>query len=150
MKDPTEMTEQELRVAVAEECGWTNLRQQMPPSARGPAPELPHPFSGMLGKPPAHYGYVASGLWVPDYPTDLNACAAFEATLNERQQSNYYMEIYDMVEVESDEYGWIAASDGFKITHASARQRCIAFLRVVAQRQPEAAIALNPTDVKDA
>jgi len=58
---------------------------------------------------------------LPNYHGDLNACAAFEATLNTVDAASYRKLIVDYGNRESD-----AAA----LCHATAPQRCEAFLRL--------------------
>ena len=136
MKDPTEMTEQELRVAVAEACGWRGV-------CPNPLyPDNPAKLAGFQG------GDRTALCGIPDFLGDLNACAAFEATLSECEATDYWC-VYLPAVVGANTGGWMHKELPL-IAGASAKSRCIAFLRVVAQRQPEAAIAIKTGDVRDA
>lgn len=69
---------------------------------------------------------VMQGLWAVDPLTDLNACHEMEKVLTLEQQADYGHRICNMAEkVGTDE-----TSRGFAVIHATARQRCEAFLRV--------------------
>ena len=60
-------------------------------------------------------------LHVPNYPEDLNACAEFEATLTDEEWKDYG------VPLGSRDISWEGAK---KLLSATARQRCIAYLKV--------------------
>lgn len=100
------MTDTEIRIVIAEKCGWVNLHV--------------NEIYGILGTPPKSI----SGNWdkVPDYPNDLNACHEFEETLAEEHNGEgsgpYYRNIL----------GGICGTHA-KAISATARQRCEAFLR---------------------
>ena len=59
MKQAKAMTDEALRIRVAELCGWTEL-------------DTESEYIGFSGKPPKSYGDYDS-LELPDYPNDLNA-----------------------------------------------------------------------------
>ena len=63
------------------------------------------------------------GASVPNYPEDLNACAEFEAKLTDKEWDVYSAEIVSLTL-------WDRATDTVKrILQATARQRCLAYLK---------------------
>ena len=116
------MTQDEMRVAVAEECGAKRR------------PDLDY----MLFAPV----YVAGNtveMWeingsvvprgkLPNYPADLNACAEFEEMLNEKEQV-WYLQKLTQVRLRQGDRGTIACMID-RLAFATAPQRCEAFLRM--------------------
>ncbi len=91
------MNAEEIRSAVAEACGWLDVR---------PADCVKGQVSGI---PPKHISEFQLRDWVPNYPSDLNACAEMEKMLSEDEMSLYIKKICSV---------------------ADAYERCEAFLRV--------------------
>lgn len=111
------MSDEELRVKVAELCAWTKVRKT--PENSG--------LCRWIGNPPSHLD-VGWGEFsrLPDFSRDLNAMHEAEGLLTEEQQAKYY-----------DSLTWEAFGCGLhSITHrnekvkisATARQRCEAFI----------------------
>ena len=111
------MTDDEIRVRVAELMGWTHVW-------RGE-------HSGILtGYAPQNGGERVP----PNYPADLNACASFEATFisDYERAVKYSWNLLRAIRLEVPEdaddlnldYCW-------HIAHATARARCEAFLAVM-------------------
>ena len=99
------MTNEEMRIAIAEALGWRVVKDIY-----------------MCGFPP---GLNNLGI-IPDYPNDLNACYEMEESLG-IDGPDYASELWRNIvagNVMSDrEAMW-------KLSHATASQRCEAFLRV--------------------
>ena len=128
LQEIQKLTDDELRVRVAELAGakW----QEVPPRdgySYRPKRLLsfhtwdfdsprcaPLPF-------PNQQGDAYSG---PNYPADLNACAEFERTLTKIQRQDYAGELRWATKAEFMEED----AEVFVVAHASARQRCEAFL----------------------
>lgn len=114
------MTDNEIRIAIAEQCGWKQIAD------RGKGIDRKDRFHGTRD------GYDTRRR-IPDYTKDLNACAEFERTLEECDEVNGedqlgYMEM--LAEVVGAKWGANNQCDMWRITHATAPQRCEAFLRV--------------------
>ena len=95
------MTDQEIRIAVAEELGWINTPDGWYDSIN----RRTFPWIGNHN--------------LPDYSHDLNACREMEMTLVLIEDLNYEAEL-----------SLIARRDYVFIWGTTARQRCEAFLRV--------------------
>lgn len=120
MKTPTSqsMTNDEIRIAIAEACGWklTLADNTTHWTDRWTDPNGGSYESGAYFLPPDP----------PNYPGDLNACAEFEKTLTAEEAHLYSRELEKMFNAQpwheddgAKNYGW----------HASALHRCEAFLR---------------------
>lgn len=111
------MKPEEINVAIAEACGWKNVgRYWLPPQL------------GMTSK--LHRG--DDGL--PCFTIDLNACHEMEETLTEIVEQDRYLDglytaIIAPVEVEYGSVSWTENSTRWVFMHATAPQRCEAFLR---------------------
>lgn len=69
------------------------------------------------------------GASVPNYPEDLNACAEFEKTLNKAEQDAYWCHIVNLCNEAAREQKKFELVGIFYQITATARQRCIAFLK---------------------
>lgn len=96
------MTAEQIRIAVAECCGWYQLQEPV-----GSA----NAFAWWKGND----RYPPYLMPVPNYPASLDACAEFEATLTDDEAFLYN--------------GWLM-TPGRYTWQATATQRCLAFLRV--------------------
>ncbi len=110
---PKDLTDSELRHMVAEALGWKELHEV---KCRQPFLVGCDPKIGLKDSP-------------PDYPNDLNACHKMENSLppTSHKGDEYRDILKDVVEKQ-----WLLdkTSPPFAI-FATARQRCIAFLRTV-------------------
>ncbi len=99
------MTDEQIRIAVAEACGWTVANECICNVLRSSdgSPEL-EPIAPL-----------------PDYPNDLNAMHEAEKVLTAEQRAHYANRVASMLD-----QGW-----GFKALHATARQRAEALLRTL-------------------
>lgn len=116
------MTDDEIRIAVAECCGW------IPELRRAEIPEADFVHEETFWR---KGDQVSRSPWLPNYPADLNACAEMEKTINEEQQRfEYWRQLHNVTKPEGYEPrpGCDAHTWGF-IT-ATARQRAEAFLRM--------------------
>ena len=107
-----EKEQSELRVKVAELCGYTTEEREHHTIWIRPNGET--------------LGYVAHLL---DYSNDLNACAEFEKGLSKEQKEVYTCNLYRVV-VNSDgrRHFPISAWMAFWLLSATAEQRCRAFV----------------------
>jgi len=114
------MTDTEIRIAIAQACGWRLI---------GTAPDG------------SDYGYPPNGLpvescseeTVPDYLNDLNACWQFEETLSMQERTDFADYLWHMVDadfVDEDGQEVVVLHESFNLVHATARQRCESFLKV--------------------
>ena len=103
------MTNEEIRIKVAEACGWTEIVHH----------KLHAGNEGLLGTHIAADG-VRDRDWVPDYLNDLNAMHEAETSLTDEHWDDYaaHLGLWD-----DDPYR------AAKALHATARQRCIAYLK---------------------
>lgn len=113
-------TQNALRVRVAELCGWTHLSDiiDIIPTRR-------HWW------PPGKQNSLDSRdlTYLPDYPNDLNACAEFEETLTPNQLWYYDHRLSEIVEKERPCSTFNQRQD--YLWHATAKQRCRAFVKVM-------------------
>lgn len=136
------MSDDEIRVAIAEKCGWKWYRRPASaPWADKPHRSLYHPqisseYVATLTKADmterqCNYVFIWSEGMIPDYPRDLNACHEFEKTLfNDPGKWPDFAEQLTVVcfgvKTGLNDLGHIKAA---YVAHATARQRCEAFLR---------------------
>jgi len=100
------MSPEKQRIAILKACGWTNFYKAT------------HKGAIQYGQPPNAY----SNSWqAPDCLHDLNACHEMEKVLTGDQQHDYECHLLRM-----DYPDW-----EIKVTHATAAQRCEAFLRTL-------------------
>lgn len=108
MIPPSQLTDEQLRIEVAELCGWTD--------------ELPNTGGLLLPYRWVNKTTNTKTLDLPNYPHDLNACAEFEYSMTHQQQGNYAEAIMDLPNIGITQFQCIAAT---------ARQRCIAFIQTM-------------------
>lgn len=107
------MTEEAQRIAIAEACGWTDIE-------------------GGTGFPPGpSFRYADNLLRLPNYPSDLNACHEMEKVLRNDQfhYTAYWRSLFKVVAGKkwTGDIGYFY----FDLIHATAAQRCEAFLRTL-------------------
>lgn len=118
------MTDQEIRIAVAEARGWKWVKG------------TGWMFRSKLTHTPAHFEGKLKNYCdiLPNYPNDLNVCVAFENTLSIHGQIKYVEALAEIIlspELKRHGKRWLGQEDKFWfMTTATARQRCEAFLRV--------------------
>ena len=107
------MTPEQMRIKIAEACGWTdckiigNTRQ--------------------FGIPPCNVNAGDNYRLLPDYLNDLNACHEMEKMLNEDQREIYAQILTGMSLCDRDgRMDWGGVFD--EVAHVTATQRCEAFL----------------------
>lgn len=99
------MTDQAIRIAVAEACGWTDVAVFSDGSVNG-----------------YHGNRVGHKREVPNYLFDLNACADMEATLSPAEEAGYFLELQKLIVPPYLKHF-------APCIRATARQKCEAFLR---------------------
>lgn len=106
------MTDEQINIKIAGLCGWTFDPEELPD----------YPWFDKEGEGYKH---------CPNYAADLNACHEFEKTLAVVQQALFVSKLSQILTP-------ILFPQSFRIIHATARQRCEAFLRVHSQWEEEA------------
>lgn len=107
------LTDEEIRIKVAECHGFIDIR-------KGSNSILPH------GSLVLANGETFQKAPLPDYLNDLNACHDFEKGMNEDQVEAYCVTLFHCVDKKSKEKGWLTI-------HATAEQRCKAFVLIMTQ-----------------
>jgi hypothetical protein len=113
------MSPEAQRIAIAEACGWRNVRKE---------PPFDKPWDAPLGTSP-RATYSGEGFErVPDYLNDLNAmheaaCGYF----NGRSPGEGFTYIEHLCRLTGTPFGM----SSFALAHATARQRAEAFLRTL-------------------
>lgn len=103
------MTPKAQRIAIAEACGWKNCVGD----------------SGFVTRYKGTPSETTVRVTLPDYLNDLNACHEFEKTLTDPLRKKYQSVLIAEV------IGWIAYDNERISIHATAAQRCEAFLRTI-------------------
>ena len=114
--NPRDMTNEQLRVAVAEAMGWTELH------VRNEYEETGGP-DGNEGSYDVFRGTIDGNedLRVPNFPRDLNACSEFEKTLDGPAFYHYYAVLAQLcLDAEAPHFA-----------SAPARLRCLALLETL-------------------
>lgn len=136
------MTDNEIREAIAEDCGvkpefeewWAHKEDDTGGRICMSSPTKEQVEKWIKENPKFAAGYAPKAFYrYPRYTECLNACAEFERTLEECDEVNGedqlgYMEM--LAEVVGAKWGANNQCDMWRITHATAPQRCEAFLRV--------------------
>jgi hypothetical protein len=99
------MTDEQMKISIAESVGYKELFMDNGKSMIPQRWESPYD----------EFCYVAERL--PDYFNDRNACAEFEKTLTDAEHDAYRAHIWEMTFMPRDCFS------------ATARQRCLAFLK---------------------
>lgn len=110
------MTDEQMRIAIAESVGYKELFMDNGKSMVPQRWESPYD----------EFCYVAEKL--PDYLNDLNACAEFEKTLTDDELWEYSKLLMDYRQA-ANGFPMAWRSEVLKLQKATARQRCIAFLK---------------------
>lgn len=112
------MTDNEIRIAIAEACGWKpEVRRAEIPEA-----EFVHEETFWI-----RGDETRRGPWLPDYCNDLNAMRDAIITLDSPQSTDFLLLINSVVETPENEGRWHT----FHTINATARQRAEAFLRAL-------------------
>lgn len=114
------MSPEKQRIAIAEVCGWKPYRYE---------------DGGIRWYIGIHHENSVSLENLPDYLNDLNACHEMEESLSESQRhdyasklARYFKELYPL--------GYYFITD-FDMIHATAPQRCEAFLKTIEKWEGE-------------
>lgn len=107
----TGMTDERINERIALLCGWKIFSH----------------WNNLWAPPRRVVEYECDACPIPNYISDLNACHEFEKTLEPMQHIAYDRHLHRLVD-ETVTWKW----------HATARQRCEAFLRVHGQWEEEA------------
>lgn len=131
------MTEQEINIAVAKACGWKWYRRPSTgPWAKKPMRSLYHPdlmkplelaLADMTERECNYVFMVREGM-IPNYAHDLNACFEFEETMTDGEVQKYFDQLVWVTSKVSNAHRF--GVNYWSIYHATAPQRCQAFLRV--------------------
>lgn len=103
------MNNDEIRIAVAKLCGWTNIG---------------HGFTGELIGLIKERGFFV----VPNYPLSLDACAEFEKGLKSSEHWSFRAELWRITEADPRQVN--GEEHNRRYISATALQRCEAFLRM--------------------
>jgi hypothetical protein len=133
-----DLSPEEMRIASAEACGW-KLEWQGKLAVGDPERELLHMLRPDGGIEIAGYfkrtefDALRRGManYVPRYDSDLNAMHEAEKTLSEPQINAYERELGHATRGNASKPG-----PGYKLWHATALQRCRAFLATIAATLP--------------
>ena len=119
------MTDQQINIAIAESLGWHSKS-----GANGGVKWVDKDGIGRNGGGLYGYGYndELKLSHLPDYTSDLNACHEFENVLDLQACGEYARWLRDVVLVET-KLPWDYGS--FAHIHATARQRCEAYLKTI-------------------
>lgn len=132
------MTNEQINIKIAELCGWKDIRR--------PIDDNYHDYpSDTLGWLMGRVAGIAPGdiHWqnarpIPNYAADLNACHEFEKlTAKQCREGDYWFYLREVLGFPYAESDWDKFYF-FQAVHATARQRCEAFLRVHNQWEEEA------------
>ena len=117
------LTDDEIRIKVAEAMGarWHSV-------LTGPQSErLVLAFSQWTNLGPLRWELSDGRILSPqisNYPESLDACAEFEKTLTDAEQPRYALNLWEQLVGAPHIF-----KDSFKFVTATARQRCIAYLK---------------------
>lgn len=111
MSTEPELTEEELRIWIAERCGWTEMGLNM---------------LGLWGYP-ADKRNIDDFRKVPDYTRDLNAMHEAWLTLTRDERSDFEMELHHLIPVTVRIWTSTCGDLNPEITNATALQRARAF-----------------------
>jgi hypothetical protein len=122
------MKDNEIRIAIAEACGWKNCKC----NEGQPDGEPDDDFNRDVVEHRSHTPYCGFPTEphreiIPDYLNDLNAMHEAEKMLSQSQGTDYGIELNTIMD--RDFCKGIAAPHGDCDWHATAAQRCEAFLR---------------------
>jgi hypothetical protein len=122
--NPTTMTTNEQRIAIAEACGWTEISLRV-----------------MLGLPPNTFddGTEHCLKHLPDYLNDLNACHEMEQVLTYEQKEQFVFwvnHIHPSADIHHSDAQKDFRLEVFSLVHSPASQRSEAFLRTLRLWKP--------------
>ena len=117
--NPSDMNNEQLRIAVAERLGWTSIRPN--DDAVCAIENIGCGFRGTFKG--------IEGEILPNWPEDLNACHEMEKALDDGGLWHGYLNcLWDVVCPQFNQMNGLNTAVGLLLVHASARQRCLAFL----------------------
>ena len=111
------MTPDQQRIAIATACGWQNVTPVVVQNVKYQGDDRTVGISSDSG-------------WIPDYLNDLNACHEMEKVLDYEQCEAFSNTVADIVQAANREKDY-AFPWAFARIHATAAERCEAFLRVM-------------------
>lgn len=111
IKKPSDMNDEQLRIAVAEALGWEFQDRR--------------PIRGWLSPSGEFRGGHGRNV-LPNWPEDLNVCHEFEEGLTDIEFCRY-TQILCGHTTPGERICW-GGEDAWRACHATARQRCLAFL----------------------
>lgn len=122
LEEINKLTEKELRIKVAKLLGWTLIHTDHEWQEFGE-----YPYDAVVGMPKGGV-FVGSASYdeLPEYTSDLNACRKMEETLDTRDQMMYVARISEILSP-------AVCPQSFRMLHATARQRCEAFVMTIKQ-----------------
>lgn len=121
---PKQMKPEAQQIAIAEACGWIGPFHELDDNVFAIHPAWKESV-GITGSPVQHI--------VPDYPNDLNACYQMEETLTDDQQCQYFGALLVICN----------RPPTTNMFHASANQRCEAFVQCLKKLWTRSASTLN-------
>ena len=122
------MSPEKQRIAIATACGWTDCHFPLASNV-----SLPFTERVLCGIPP--HSTIHKPL--PDYLGDLNACHEMEKRFDYEQCESFSTTLADIVQAANCEKDY-AFPRAFARIHATAPQRCEAFLRTLGLWEKEA------------
>ena len=116
------MTPEAQQIAIAEACGFTDIGTEQHPAITYCVGQLD-----------------SQRTIVPEYLYDLNACHEMEKTLDDGHRQ-FYASLLGDITMNDNGRGWqpLSNDDCFPIAHATAPQRCEAFLKAIGKWKDEA------------
>lgn len=110
------LSDEQLRIKVAEALGWSGIYQGA---------------MNLFGAPPTEdrKKLLDAIIVLHDWPHDLNACHEMEKSIREDQRAIYRAYLLELF---CKENGY--SNNGWAWVHATARQRCVAFLMTVMEK----------------
>lgn len=119
--NPSDMNDEQLRIAVAEALGLVWKKHIFKVG-------LPVQLGGWYDPLGIYIGSRTDEL--PNWPEDLNSCHEFEEAFTEDQRVAYTGSLLTMLQASYPHIKW------WRMAHATARQRCIALLEVLKKEKP--------------
>lgn len=107
------MSDEEIRIAVAEVAGWSDVK------------ERPHPLDPNVMVLSGYFEVSKYPAFIPDYPNDLNAAHEVEGAIGDDWHK--YSEVLN--EMVNPEVRMSREREYWCLIRATARQRCEALLR---------------------
>lgn len=123
--DMTTHTSSTLRVRIAEAQGYTDIRKEKMTHVDYDSRSVSEwrELRGTLNRKRER---------LPNWPNDLNACATFEATLNQVEQETYVTELMDVLQIPRSHCTLTA--NYYRLISAPPLSRCLAFIAVKGEK----------------